>query len=307
MLKMSDIRRIDDIATLPYEKRVEQIKWLIKNGKINDTDRFGRTSLYLAVVYSHRSTKIIKLLIKNGADVNAECTDHKTPLFVASDLGDYYHVKILLDAGADPNKCDMYNVTPLHVACRKGYLKTARSLIEKGAAVNKEDSYFRSPLYIASDNQHLDIMKLLVENGANVETDPRRNYISRSAIHRAAMLDHVEVAKLLIENGVDLNSTTGEFKRTPLEHAIENRNLDLAVLMLEHDANPWLVSKKYDYMKEIDVAKSGWTQKRHNHMFSKKRKMLIEVFIKLSCMNSHFLSRISKDLVFIICKKIASY
>ena len=96
---------------------------------------------------SIQHTEIIKLLIANGADVNAKNKDERTPLHDATSKE---RAEQLVTNGADVNAKDMFGKTPLHYAARSGQKEIVELLIAKGADMNVKDvSFFRTPLDLA--------------------------------------------------------------------------------------------------------------------------------------------------------------
>jgi ankyrin repeat protein len=68
--------------------------------------------------HNEHSEKVenVRLLIKNGADVNAQDETHSTPLHMASSSGFPRLVELLIDHGADVTARDRRHRTPLHLA-----------------------------------------------------------------------------------------------------------------------------------------------------------------------------------------------
>ena len=65
---------------------------------------------------------LIEILIRKGADVNAETNDGETVLMAAVSLGNLAAVKTLLSAGADVNRSNSSGETALCVATKENYL-----------------------------------------------------------------------------------------------------------------------------------------------------------------------------------------
>lgn len=65
-------------------------------------------------------TDIIRILLRNGAQVDARAREQQTPLHIASRLGNVDIVMLLLQHGAkvDNTTKDMY--TALHIAAKEG-------------------------------------------------------------------------------------------------------------------------------------------------------------------------------------------
>ena len=79
--------------------KTETVKLLLANGAdVNAVDKKGRTALMIAA--QEGRTKMVKLLLANGADVNAANTFGKTALSIATRRGDGALVELLKANGA---------------------------------------------------------------------------------------------------------------------------------------------------------------------------------------------------------------
>lgn len=65
-------------------------------------------------------TDIIRILLRNGAAVDARAREEQTPLHVASRLGNVDIVMLLLQHGAQPHATTKDLYTPLHIAAKEG-------------------------------------------------------------------------------------------------------------------------------------------------------------------------------------------
>jgi ankyrin repeat protein len=84
---------------------------LVEHGAdVNATSRFNITPLMGVVAYD---PSIVRLLIANGANVNARDVEGGTALMQAALLGRAYNVKILVEAGPDVNARDNKGGTAL--------------------------------------------------------------------------------------------------------------------------------------------------------------------------------------------------
>ncbi|OUM58897.1 hypothetical protein PIROE2DRAFT_64118 [Piromyces sp. E2] len=118
--------------------------------------------------------EIVKLLIRNGANVNKENIHGFTPLIEACQCNRKNIVKILIDQGAEVNKGNINGDTPLIIAFRYGYSDIIKILIKNGADVNKENVNGVTPLLIECERRNEDNVKLLIENGANVNKENKK-------------------------------------------------------------------------------------------------------------------------------------
>ncbi len=111
---------------------VEEIKLLIKEGaNVNAKDIYGQTALMKA-----QTTEKTKLLLEAGADVNAKDIYGQTALMKAQSAE---KTKLLLEAGADVNAKDNFGVTALMLA---NSLEQAKILVADGAVFPENDDFF---------------------------------------------------------------------------------------------------------------------------------------------------------------------
>jgi ankyrin repeat protein len=185
-------------------------EYLIELGvDINKTDGWGWTPLHHA--YFKGNTKIIKILVDHGADIN-KCGKYKgidTPLIFS--LTSEYTIAIhnrfdvttcLIDLGADLNKKSMDGYTPLIKVCQKEDQYLMEYLVEHGADVNQHDRNKNIPLIIACQKENKKIIKYFVEHGANVNVKNKKGDTPLTIANRNKDED---IAKYLLEHGTDIH------------------------------------------------------------------------------------------------------
>lgn len=169
----------------------EIVDLLLRRGA--DTYKMGcpltslMTSLPLGYYLTYRSdsklkqhpntgyTRILQLLVDNGADINKQCAIHGTALSTAAERAEYpdtrYLVDFLLQGGADVNLSGGFYGYPLQAACSKGILYS-----RYGWRVNKNGRP-RNRLHGSNDDAGLDgddnldnegVVMTLLEMGAEV-------------------------------------------------------------------------------------------------------------------------------------------
>jgi ankyrin repeat protein len=87
--------------------------------------------------------------------------DLNSALFAASLGENSCVVKVLLRLGAEPNAQSEEGNTPLMNAAGSGHVGNVKALLEAGADINAKDRYGRSVLSAAERSQYSDVIKLL--------------------------------------------------------------------------------------------------------------------------------------------------
>lgn len=129
-----------------FEKLLKRLKESNLNVEdiLNKKTEQKNTALHIASRKGY--TNIVKLLLENGGNVNAENEKMKTPLHNAVKNECKEIIKELLQHGADSNRQDDNGNTPLHYAVLNKDFDTISILLEKGASPllqNKEKNFPR--------------------------------------------------------------------------------------------------------------------------------------------------------------------
>ena len=143
------------------QKTAESSNILISNSYNSDVEK--QKEKYRRELETQRS--IWKLLIENGADVNAKDNSGNTPLHAASYIKyvDFSLYELLIQHGADVNAKNNSGDTPLHLVLRKStdHNKSIdRFLIEHGADFNIKNNNGETPLDIAIKSYNQEIIDL---------------------------------------------------------------------------------------------------------------------------------------------------
>lgn len=172
----------------------------------------GDTPLHLAA--AAQNVEAAKLLLKVGADSNAENRRRATPLHYACDarpaLGTVWNPKrqaamisLLIEHSASIEHADRGGATPLHRAVRARSPEAVRQLLKARATVDSRLAKQQStPLHLAvhstgaggtagARNEQIEIIRLLLQHGADPTTpdatgkspyDAARNSLVRGAL-----------------------------------------------------------------------------------------------------------------------------
>ncbi|MBZ5593717.1 MAG: ankyrin repeat domain-containing protein [Acidobacteriia bacterium] len=131
---------------------LEVVRLLIAKGaQVNNVDEGGYTPLLNAALNGDRSAALVKLLLKQGAQVNVKSGDT---------------VEIVKNGPIQVGR-----VTPLHAAAAQGNHEAVAALLEAGADVNAKDVRNATPLVFAVANDHADpkVVQFLLAHGAALE------------------------------------------------------------------------------------------------------------------------------------------
>ena len=130
--------------------------------------------------------------ITEGADVNLTNYYCKRALSVAASKGYKDIVELLIRSGADINADKVY---PLHDASQNGHVEIVRLLIQSGADVNAVNNNETTALLLAAEEGHFDIAKVLIQNGAEVHVTDAEKF---TALHLFACKGPIEAVEFFI-------------------------------------------------------------------------------------------------------------
>ena len=148
-------------------------------------------------------TKLVRTLIAQKADVNAQEADGTTALHWAADRGDATLVDLLIKAGANAKAANRYGATPLGLAAAKGHAVVMDRLLKAGEDANAVVSG-EPVLMTAARAGNPDAIKVLVVHGADVNvTESTRG---QTALMWAAAAGNTAVVKTLVELGADIKA-----------------------------------------------------------------------------------------------------
>ena len=190
---------------------------------------------FLELCKSGDVAKVERAII-NGANVEAfSYQDHRkdSALMWATRKGHSEVVKILLQNGADVNAKNLYGTTALMWSARKGYPEVAEILLQSGAEVNDTNNYGSTALLWAAKYGNIEMIEVLLNNGANVNAKANNGF---TALIRAAMGNHLHIAEILLEHGADINAKDNK-GWTALKWSDRCGYANFTRLLREHVAN----------------------------------------------------------------------
>ena len=154
-----------------WHGHAEIVSKLLESGAVVDkTDgpNDGNTALMKAAWNAHheRFVDTIKVLLDNGANIEAKNVYGMTALMNAAMSGYLGAVEALIHRGADPKVGDQGGVTALHKAAYRGHNDICLALIEGGADVNQARHDGITPIMLAESEKKLVTVSLLKTKGA---------------------------------------------------------------------------------------------------------------------------------------------
>ena len=207
---------------------LEIVKVLLKNGaEIDATDSENQTALLRASENGHKA--VVAHLLENGADSHHVNVHGLTSIHYAASDGFTEIVQLLIDSGADLKRPSPRSWTPLHMCY--DHPETTHLLLKNGADVNSVENGC-TPLYLAASNNAPEVVKVLLSYNPNLEITKTGELYEKnfSALTVATVLGSAEVVRLLLEAGANINhrSQDGNF---PLQYAVLNQEKILPILM----------------------------------------------------------------------------
>lgn len=222
------------LARAAKEQDAATVRVLLKQGAdVNATLADGSSALLWAAQWNDVPTAA--LLLKAGAGVNVANDYGATPLSTAATNGSAAMVRLLLGAGARPNTALPSGETALMTAARSGSVDAVRALIEAGADVNAAESVKQqTALMWAVAEEHGDVVRLLLDRGAALDAKSAGGF---TAMLFAARVGNRDLVRLFLDRGVDISgaSTDG---LTPLLVSVVRGHASLAEWLLDRGADP---------------------------------------------------------------------
>jgi ankyrin repeat protein len=281
--------------------KVDSVRALVEAGaSVNAKETWGGTTPLMWAV-SERHADAARLLIASGADVNARShyvaaangrgfegrtpiasrTDEKpedfasgwlTPLMFAAREGDVELTRMLVRAGADVDAAAGDGKTALALAIFNGNYEVASFLVDSKADVNKADVQRFTPLFWAVDRR-------------NMETAPNFPWM--------VTIDPMPLIRKLLDAGANPNALVNNTPRarmregsprivfaTALMRAAFAADLELVTLLLDHGADPQIISKDGETMLSA-AAGLAFIHGYHRGKSPEERLQVVKRFVSL--------------------------
>ena len=213
-----------------------------RNANIEAKNGDGNASLTYAA--TRRKISVIRILLKNDAEIDPRNIRAETPLLMAIrtspssyDTGHEAQlvdiVETLIAHGADTEVKDEDGMTPLLWAVNKSQALVVRSLLEHNVRTDCKDRNGRTALELAEYLGEKKVVALLLR------LDHQSSSVldwTRTPLSEAAEKGHESVVKQYLNEGHDIEAKDGVFAQTALVWAAENGHERVVQLLLEHGA-----------------------------------------------------------------------
>ncbi|KAI9888557.1 MAG: hypothetical protein M1814_006827 [Vezdaea aestivalis] len=222
------------------------VERLVSLGADVDTlDSFHRSALLVAAegerdAYGTKADHlgVVKLLLTEGANINAQNDDDESPLMLASFTGNIQMVQLILDNGADIEAEDVKGRTALVHASMVGNVDVAHLLIKAGAKIEPGNGK-ATPLMVAAGRGGPAMVLSLLEAGSDLNA---RSSDGLQAIHWAVVNNKLDSLKVLVEKGSAIEARTSD-EKTPLMVSARFGALECVEYLLQMGADVATTSK----------------------------------------------------------------
>lgn len=222
--------------------------------KVDLKDATGATALYVAS--GKENKRMVELLLKEGADVNAQGGKLGNALQAASRAGSEDIIELLLKNGANINAHGGLWGNALQSAAYAGHTMMVELLIKGGANVNAQGGHFGNALQAAAFSNRQTMMELLLRSGANVNAQGGH---FGNALQAAAFRGTIAGIELLINCGADVNAQGGCYGNA-LQAAAHFGNTATVEFLLKNGAN--VNAQGGEYGTALQAAIYGNTKNR---------------------------------------------
>uniref|UniRef100_A0A0N4ZMG8 ANK_REP_REGION domain-containing protein n=1 Tax=Parastrongyloides trichosuri TaxID=131310 RepID=A0A0N4ZMG8_PARTI len=193
----------------------------------------------LEACYANNTDKVKLLLSKGIVNVNDSNDDKDTALQVAASQGHTKLVSLLIDEGALIDQPNKVGFTPFLHASREGHLKVLEILIQHGALPYHTTYFGATALTLACAGGHLEVIKFLISLRFEINPKIKLLNICPTPLMAAVTSGKPMACSLLVTRGADLDATQPNLMGlTALTLTIVFNNPNILYTLLDMGANP---------------------------------------------------------------------
>lgn len=229
---------------------------LIKAGA--DVNQKPSLGSWLPIHASYRSPEVTKILLQNGADINAVAYG-LTPLHLAAQENMVDTAKTLLKHRPMPN-LEIQTESPqadgddgytaLSMAYYPGNSRLMRSLLDAGADKNHATKLGKRPLDICIENDSVAGVKALLEYRVSVD---HIDHDGNTVLHWITSKTPKSIIKSLVNAGADIYAANKK-DVTPLQRAVETGNPGAIEYLLTKGADPDILVDEHTSLLHLACA-----------------------------------------------------
>jgi ankyrin repeat protein len=225
-----------------------KVKLLVAHGaNVNARSlNLGRTPLLVAAGYPN-AADLIRLLLREGADIKAKDKSGMHALGRAVFLADVATVRFLVENGADINQRDGFGEHGLGLWFARQDLKIVEYLLSQGVKLREE------ALSIAASAQSVTLLDRVLAAGADVNARIVALTSTPLIMATAAEQTRTETLKWLLDKGADPNAKGIDGDRA-LDWAIYRADQGRIDLLKRYGANPGAATRVTSYPPPEGVA-----------------------------------------------------
>ncbi|XP_059366352.1 serine/threonine-protein phosphatase 6 regulatory ankyrin repeat subunit B-like [Carassius carassius] len=240
-----------------------------KGAPVDGMAKDGQTALHIAV--ENCKPQVVQMLLGFGANVQLRGGKaRETPLHIAARVKEGEQVaELLLKSGANVNAEQENGESAMHVAARHGALQMIRALIQEGGDVTWKSKVGENPLHVAVRHCHAHVVEEILNSLSNERSRQEAelcvregNQKGETSLHLAAELrsDAVHqvgedtcIIKILMEHHADVTAVTRQSGETPLHYNARVGNTAVLQEMLSNVPSNQLQTAINKH------AKNGWS------------------------------------------------
>ena len=162
------------------------------------------------------SPQALRLLLKNGANINAQHLHGHTASLYAAEYGSAECLEILASGDADLERVGDTGIHPPFGAISNGHTRCIEIVLQHKPRLVHTTWQQMKPLYVAALNNHPEILRCLVQYGADIDAYTDTPGKLRTALHLAMTEQNSDAVSMLLALGANAIKPTEDGQIMPL-------------------------------------------------------------------------------------------